>query len=86
VVRTFHECIQRILWSNLVGSAPLDHRFPDGLTVVAIDGIPATHLVVAWRRHDPKPLVRAFAGVAATYFHRAGRPADRLGRSGATTG
>jgi DNA-binding transcriptional LysR family regulator len=86
VVRTFHECIQGILWSNLIGLAPLDHRFPDGLTVVAIDGIPATQLVVAWRRHDPNPLVRAFAGVAATYFHRAGRPADRPGRSGATTG
>lgn len=68
VVRTAHECMQGILWSNLVGLAPLEHPFPDGLTTVAIDGMPATQLVVAWRRHDPNPLVRAFADIAARYF------------------
>src|SRR4051812_25542846 len=50
VVLAAHECIQGILWSDLVGLAPLGHRFPDGLTAVAVEGIPATQLVVAWRR------------------------------------
>jgi DNA-binding transcriptional LysR family regulator len=68
VVRTAHECIQGILWSSLVGLAPLEHRFPGGLATVPIDGNPATHLVIAWRRHDPNPLVRAFGEVAAAYF------------------
>jgi DNA-binding transcriptional LysR family regulator len=68
VVRTAHECIQGILWSNLVGLAPVDHQFAAGLTTVAIEGNPATQLVVAWRRHDPNPLVRAFADVAVRYF------------------
>jgi DNA-binding transcriptional LysR family regulator len=70
VVRTAHECIQGILWSNLVGLAPLDHQFPDGLTTVAIEGMPATELVVAWRRHDPNPLVRTFADVARDQLKR----------------
>jgi DNA-binding transcriptional LysR family regulator len=68
VVRTAHECIQGILWSNLVGLAPIEHTFPDGLTAVPIEGRPTTELVVAWRRPDPNPLVRAFADMAARYF------------------
>lgn len=62
VVRTVHECLQAVLWNGSVGLIPMADQLPDGLTSVALDDWPPSHLIVAWRK--PSPLIRSFARIA----------------------
>lgn len=65
VVRTVRECLQAVLWSDVVGLAPLTINRPPGIVVVPVDGVTPSPLVVAWRRRDRRPLVHDFVDVAA---------------------
>lgn len=65
VVRTIHECLQAVLWTDSIGLTPLGHTLPDGLTTVALADFPPSDLVVAWSRSNNDPLVRSFTRMAA---------------------
>jgi DNA-binding transcriptional LysR family regulator len=75
VVRTVHECLQGALWNGTIGLTPLAHALPDGLTSVPLAGMPPSHLVVAWNKADPSPLIRSFAQIAAAIYRSAPRRA-----------
>ena len=64
VVRTVHECLQAVLWSGVVGIAPLTHALPDGLTAVPLLDMEPSSLVVAWSTKDTRPLTHAFLRLA----------------------
>ncbi|SFP48234.1 DNA-binding transcriptional regulator, LysR family [Actinomadura madurae] len=68
VVRTAHECLQAVLWNGTIGLMPLTHPSPEGLTVVPLDDMPPSRLVVAWNSADTDPLIRSFAGIAAAEY------------------
>lgn len=70
VVRTVHECQQAVLWNGTIGITLLGHPMPDGLTTVALDGVPPSRRVVAWRGTEPVALVRSFSTLAATIYDR----------------
>lgn len=64
IVRTVRECIKAVLWSNSIGLAPLTISKTPGIVVVPVDGVAPSPLLVVWRRHDRRSLVRGFVDVA----------------------
>jgi DNA-binding transcriptional LysR family regulator len=68
VKRTIQECLQSVMWNGTSVLAPLNQSVPEGLTVVPVADRPPSHLVVAWRRGNHDPIVRAFVEVAAEVF------------------
>lgn len=64
IVRTVRECVQAVLWSNSIGLVPMTISRAPGITVVPVDDIPPSSLVVAWRRRDRRALIRDFVDVA----------------------
>jgi len=68
VVRTIHECLQAVLWTDSIGLTPLGHTLPDGLTTVALTDFPPSDLVVACSSSNNDPLVRSFTRMAADAF------------------
>lgn len=64
VVRTVREAVQAVLWSDSLGLAPLSINRPHCITVVPVDGVAPSPLVVAWRRRDRRPLVQDFVSLA----------------------
>lgn len=75
VVRTVHECMQAVFWTDTIGLAPLGHALPDGLTTVPLADMAPSRLVVAWNSANPSPLIRSFVEIAAaTYRPAAGTP------------
>ncbi|MGW3150962.1 LysR substrate-binding domain-containing protein [Streptomyces sp. NPDC001177] len=69
VVRTVQECIQYVLWEGTVGLTPLGHPLPDGLTAVALAGMPASQLVIAWMSAHTTPLIRSFVRITTALYH-----------------
>ncbi|GAA4660887.1 MULTISPECIES: LysR family transcriptional regulator [Amycolatopsis] len=61
VVRTIQECLQSVLWNGSAALAPVGQPLPPGLVLVPLTGRPPSDLVVAWRKTNEGPLVRAFA-------------------------
>ncbi|WP_406238705.1 LysR family transcriptional regulator [Nocardia sp. NBC_01009] len=68
VVRTANECLQVVLWNGTVGLTPLSHPLPDGLVAVPLADMPRSDLVLAIRKHDHRPLIRAFTHTAAELY------------------
>lgn len=68
VVRTVHECLQAVLWTETIGLTPLGHTLPDGLTTVPLADFPPSRLVVAWSATTNNPLARSFTRIAAETF------------------
>ncbi|MEU9452270.1 LysR substrate-binding domain-containing protein [Streptomyces sp. NPDC048277] len=66
VVRAVQECRQAVLWNGTVGMTLTDHDPGDGLTVVPVDDMPPSRVVVAWKEKEGggNPLVRSFVRVA----------------------
>ncbi|WP_434445718.1 LysR family transcriptional regulator [Lentzea sp. E54] len=62
VVRAVQECVQSVLWNGSVGLAPLGHDLGRELTVVPLDDLPPSPVVIAWREDDP--LTRDFVEAA----------------------
>ncbi|GGK88629.1 LysR family transcriptional regulator [Mangrovihabitans endophyticus] len=81
VVRTVHECMQAVLWTDTVGLAPAYHAMPPGLTVVPLTDMPPSRLVVAWPDGTTSPLVRSFVSAAAAAWSPGAHPAEG-GRAG----
>ncbi|MGM1062194.1 LysR family transcriptional regulator [Saccharothrix sp. Mg75] len=69
-VRTVRECIQAVLWSNAIGLAPLTISEAPGITVVPVDGVAPSPLVIAWRRRDRSALVHGFVDITRTVARR----------------
>lgn len=55
-----------VLWNGTVGLVPLGHVLPDGLTAVALAGLPPSRVVVAWS--NDSPLIRSFVRIAAATY------------------
>ncbi len=68
VVRTVQECRQAVLWNGTVGMTLLDHRPPEGLTVVPLTDLPPSRVVVAWKEGDRNPLIRSFVRIALEVY------------------
>ncbi|SER64772.1 hypothetical protein SAMN05421870_103155 [Streptomyces qinglanensis] len=68
VVRTVQECRQAVLWNGTVGMTLLDHRPPEGLTVVPLIDLPPSRVVVAWKESDRNPLIRSFVRIALEVY------------------
>ncbi|RPE42786.1 DNA-binding transcriptional LysR family regulator [Streptomyces sp. Ag109_O5-1] len=66
VVRAVQECRQMVLWNGTVGMTLADHDPGDGLTVVSVEDMPPSRVVLAWkeREADGNPLLRSFVRVA----------------------
>lgn len=73
VVRTIHECLQAVLWTDSIGLTPLGHTLPAGLTTVALADFPPSNLVVAYKRGNNDPLVRSFTRIATDAFRPSAR-------------
>lgn len=75
VVRTVHECLQAVLWSDSTGLGPAhtespDGALPDGLVWVLVRDMPPSRLVVAWPTGSANRLVTRFAEVTETAYRR----------------
>ncbi len=68
VVRTAQECLQAVLWNDMVGVSPLPHTLPEGLTTVPLIDMPPSRLVVAWHTSTTDTLVRSFIRLAAASY------------------
>jgi hypothetical protein len=77
-VRTVHECLQAVPWNGLQALVltPLGHALPDGLISVPLADMPPSHLVVAWHKANPSPLIHWFRQIAGATYRSA--PHDRL--------
>ncbi|MEV7393481.1 MULTISPECIES: LysR substrate-binding domain-containing protein [unclassified Streptomyces] len=70
VVRAVQECRQMVLWNGTVGMTLADHAPGDGLTVVPVEDMPPSRVVLAWkaREADGNPLLRSFVRVATEAY------------------
>ncbi|MFD8722756.1 LysR family transcriptional regulator [Streptomyces sp. NPDC059629] len=70
VVRAVQECRQAVLWNGTVGMTLADHDPGDGLTVVPVEDMPPSRVVLAWkeREADGNPLLRSFVRVATEAY------------------
>lgn len=73
VVRAVQECRQMVLWNGTVGMTLAGHDPGDGLTVVPVEDMAPSRVVVAWkeREADGNPLLRSFLRVAVAAYHAA---------------
>ncbi|GAB3451969.1 LysR family transcriptional regulator [Actinophytocola sediminis] len=68
VVRAVQECQQAVLWSGTIGMTPLAHVPPAGLTVVPVVDMPASHVLLAWKKNGSHPLIKSFVRLATTAY------------------
>ncbi|MFJ9560231.1 LysR family transcriptional regulator [Streptomyces fuscichromogenes] len=70
VVRGVQECRQAVLWNGTVGMTLAGHDPGEGLTVVPVEDMPPSRVVLAWkeREADRNPLLRSFVRVATEAY------------------
>lgn len=66
-----------VLWNGTIGLTPLAQVLPDSLISVPLADMPPSHLVVAWNKANPSPLIRSFTQIAAAIYRSAPHGADR---------
>ncbi|GGN25625.1 hypothetical protein GCM10011578_059700 [Streptomyces fuscichromogenes] len=59
-----------MLWNGTVGMTLADHDPGDGLTVVPVEDMPPSRVVLAWKgkEADGNPLLRSFVRVATEAY------------------
>ncbi|WSR29131.1 LysR family transcriptional regulator (plasmid) [Streptomyces sp. NBC_01205] len=70
VVRAVQECLQAVLWNDIVGLAPLGHGLPAELAAVPLVDMPPSRVVAVWNEGDTNPLVRSFTDIATAAYRR----------------
>jgi DNA-binding transcriptional LysR family regulator len=71
VIRSIAECLQGTLWNGTIGMMPMGHALPEGLICVRLVGMPASRLVLAWKRASSDPLIQSFTRIAAANYRPA---------------